>query len=119
MSVFPTLQTGAVLQYPASKSFGLSTQVVRFFDGSEQRFCDYTQVLNRWVVQLNMLTETELNSLREFFRIQDGAAGVFAFADPWDGTVYPSCSLETDVMTDVLTGEGRAKTTLIIRENKS
>jgi hypothetical protein len=119
MTSFPTLSTGAVLQYPASKTYGFSTQVVRFIDGSEQRFRDYPQYLQRWVVTLDLLTESELNSLREFFRVQDGAAGQFSFTDPWDGSVYPTCSLETDQMTEILVGDGRGKTALVIRENAS
>ena len=119
MASFPILSTDAVLQYPAGKDFSLSTQVFRFIDGSEQRFRDYPQVLHRWIVTLDLLTETELNALREFFRIQDGAFGQFSFTDPWDGSQYANCSLETDEMTDVLESQGRSRTTLVIRENKS
>jgi hypothetical protein len=119
MASFPTLSTGAVLQYPAQKTYGFSTQVVRFIDGSEQRFRDYSQYLHRWIVTLELLTETEINALRQFFRVLSGAAGQFSFTDPWDGSVYPSCSLETDDMVEVLEGEGRGRTTLIVRENPS
>ena len=116
---FPTLSTGAVLQYPANKTYSFSTQVVRFIDGSDQRFREYPQYLHRWIVTLDLLNENELNGLREFFRIQNGAASQFSFTDPWDGSVYPSCSLETDAMKDVLESEGQSRTELIIRENPS
>lgn len=119
MNSFPTLSTGAVLQYPANRTFDFSTQVVRFIDGSEQRFCDYPQVLHRWIVTLNLLTDTEMNGLREFFRIQEGAGGEFSFTDPWDSAVYPNCSLETDQMVEVLDAEGRGRTAVVIRENRS
>lgn len=119
MNSFPALSTGAVLQYPADKTYSFSTQVVRFIDGSEQRFCDYPQVLHRWIVTLDLLNETEINGLREFFRIQNGAVGQFSFTDPWDNTVYANCSLETDSMVEVLEDEGRTRTRLVIRENRS
>jgi hypothetical protein len=119
MSTFPILSTGAVLQYPANKTYGFSTQVLRFVDGSEQRFCDYPQLLHRWIVSLDLLNETEMNALREFFRIQEGASGQFSFTDPWDGIQYLSCSLETDQMREKLLDEGRGSTTLVIRENRS
>ena len=86
---------------------------------AEQRFCDYPQPLHRWVVALDLLNETEMNNLRQFFRTQNGAAGQFSFTDPWDGTQYPNCSLETDQMLEKLEDAGRGGTTLEIRENRS
>jgi phage-related protein len=117
MATFPTLSTGAVLQYPANKTYSFSTHVVQFIDGAEQRFRDRAQYLHRWIVTLDLLTDSEMNGLREFFRIQNGAAGQFSFTDPWDGAVYANCSLETDEMTEVLEAEGQGKTALVIREN--
>src|SRR5271165_847025 len=112
MSSFPTLKTGAVMQYPAERSRQFSNQVLRFLDGSGQRFRDFAQPLHRWVIRLDAIDESELNQLREFFRIQDGSAGEFSFTDPWDGTVYPSCSLETDAMVEAVVSEGRCRTSL-------
>jgi phage-related protein len=94
MSNFPTLKTGATLQYPAQRATEFSTDVVRFIDGSEQRYRGYQAPLKRWIVQLDLLDETELHVLREFFRTESGAAESFSFTDPWDGTVYPNCSLD-------------------------
>lgn len=118
MSTFPVLKTGAVMQYPAERSSQYANQVVRFLDGSEQRFREFAQPLHRWVIRLDLLDESELNRLREFFRIQNGAAGTFGFTDPWDCASYANCSLETDTMIETLTGEGRGQTTLTVRENR-
>jgi phage-related protein len=118
MNDFPTLMTGAVMQYPAERDLVFSTQVVRFLDGSEQRFREIAAPLHRWVIQLDNLSEREMNRLREFFRIQDGGSEPFSFTDPWDGTQYPSCSLETDQMVEVFTGPGQAKTSLVVTENR-
>ena len=118
MSNFPTLKTGAVLQYPAQKDIRFSTSILRFMDGSEQRFPDYAAPLHRWTIRLSLLDDAELHQLREFFRTQNGAAGTFTFMDPWDGTTYSNCSIEDDEMADTLLNEANGKTALIIRENR-
>jgi hypothetical protein len=117
MSNFPTLKTGAVLQYPAQRQVQFATAVVRYIDGSEQRFRTYAKQLHRWMIRLDMLDESELHQLREFFRTQNGAARTFAFIDPWDGNQYPACSIEEEEMIDTLGDESNAKASLTIREN--
>ncbi len=62
-----------------------STTVLQFVDGSEQRFCNYQAALHRWVIQLSLLDQSELQQLQEFFRGIVGRAGDFAFTDPLDG----------------------------------
>jgi len=119
MSTFPALNTGAVLQYPAQRSTSFSTQVLRFVDGAEQRFAAYGAALRRWVIRLDQLTEDEMNRIASFYAVQAGAAGTFSFTDPWDGTVYSSCSFEDDEMAMELSGENQLKTTLTIRVNRS
>jgi hypothetical protein len=119
MNTFPALNTGAVLQYPAQRSTTFSTQVLRFVDGTEQRFPAYGTALRRWVIRLDQLTKDEMNRIAGFYSVQDGAAGTFSFTDPWDGTVYSSCSFEDDDMTVTLSGENQLKTTLTIRANRS
>ena len=118
MSDFPVLKTGAVLQYPAQKSVRFSTQVVRFVDGSEQRFRDYQTPLRRWTVKMELLDESEMHLLREFFRMENGASGTFTFTDPWDGTKYQSCSFEQDTLTEELLDEMKGRLALTIRENR-
>ncbi|HYL37173.1 MAG TPA: DUF2460 domain-containing protein [Bryobacteraceae bacterium] len=118
MSDFPTLKTAAVMQYPAQKATNYSTAIVRFLDGSEQRFRQYQSALRRWVVKLDLLDETELHQLREFFRTQAGAAESFGFTDPWDGTRYPHCSFDGDLMKDTLLDDSHGSTSLTIREDR-
>jgi phage-related protein len=119
MSQFPILKTGAVMQYPAGKNVQFSTTVVRFLDGSEQRYRLYQTPLHRWTVQLDLLEEGELNQLRDFFLGQSGRFSSFAFTDPWDGTVYPACTLSSDEMSDALRDVFDGRTALIIQENRS
>jgi hypothetical protein len=68
MSTFPTLKTGAVMQYPAQRGLQFSTTALQFVDGSEQRFCNYQSVLRSWAIQLSLLDQSELHELQEFFR---------------------------------------------------
>jgi len=118
MSDFPTLKTGAILQYPAQKAVRFSAVVLRFTDGAEQRFRDYRAPLRRWMIRLDLLDQTELHVLREFFRAQSGAAGAFAFTDPWDSAVYPNCSFENGEITEELLDEMKGKTALTVQENR-
>ena len=118
MSDFPTLKTGAVLQYPAQKSIRFATGVLRFMGGSEQRFRDYQAPLRRWTIRLDLLDENELHVLRAFFRAESGAAGTFTFTDPWDGTVYLNCSFENHEMSEEILDEVRGTTALTVQENR-
>jgi phage-related protein len=119
MSDFPTLKTGAILQYPAQKAARFSAVVLRFTDGAEQRFRDYQAPLRRWLVRLDLLDETELHVLNEFFLAQSGAAGTFTFTDPSDSTVYLNCSFENGEMTEEFLDEVKGKTALTVQENRA
>lgn len=119
MSTFPTLKTGAVMQYPAQRGLEFSTTTLQFVDGSEQRFRNYEAALHRWVIQLSLLDQSELQELEEFFRGIAGPAADFAFTDPLDGTNYPSCSLASDSMTALLASEWNGQTSLTVLENGS
>jgi phage-related protein len=119
MSTFPTLKTGATVQYPAQRATEFSTDVIRFVDGSEQRFRGYQTLLKRWSIRLDLLDETEMHGLREFFRTQRGAAESFSFTDPWDGAVYPNCSLSGNEIAEQLDDTEQGKTTLTVTENRS
>ena len=119
MSDFPLLKTGAVMQYPARRALSFSTRVLRFVDGSEQRFRQFAAPLRRWVIRLELLDEEELGALEQFFRDRQGAYGEFSFTDPWDGVEYPSCSFDQDEAGWELAGRERGAATLVVRENRS
>lgn len=119
MGDFPVLKTGAVAQYPASKSVRFSTRVLSFLDGSEQRWREYGAPIRRWAIRLDLLDDSELTALEQFFVTQQGQLGDFSFTDPWDATEYLSCSLEVESVTLEHTEEGRSKTALVVKENRS
>jgi hypothetical protein len=117
--MFPTLKTGAVVQYPSKSGLSFSNQVLQFVDGSEQRFPGYATSLQTWTVQLDLLEEDEMSQLYDFFSNLTGPAGSFTFTDPATGTVYPDCSFgEDEFSMDVLPGDS-GKTSFTIRENRS
>lgn len=114
---FPTLSTGAVIQHPARRSVEYSTEVLRFLDGSEQRFRRRGTQLHRWSIRLDLLNEDEMETLRQFFAAAQGRQGSFAFVDPWDGTRYPDCSLDDDSLDLEFSGEMRGHTNIVVKEN--
>ena len=118
MSAFPLLKTGAVLQYPATRVIQNSTCVLRFLDGTEQRFREYQSAVRKWMVRLDLLDESEMAAVEEFFVTQQGPLGTFSFTDPWDGTTHPNCSLEGDAVPLELRDLMRGRTALVVRENR-
>lgn len=118
MANFPSLKTGAVAQYPSDRMSHFSTQVCRFLDGSEQRFAGFPAPLRRWAIRLEMLDESELTNLGQFFLSEEGRSGSFAFTDPWDGTVYPNCSFENDILVLEFRGFQDGAAQVVVRENR-
>jgi phage-related protein len=119
MANFPALKTGAVAQYGSDRSRQFSTQVLRFLDGSEQRFPGYGTPLLQWVIRLDLLDESELAGLEQFFEDEGGRVGTFSFTDPWDGTVYASCSFSSDDLELQFQDVARGKTQVVVKENRS
>jgi phage-related protein len=119
MANFPALKTGAVAQYGSDRSRQFSTQVLRFIDGSEQRFPGYGPPLLQWAIRLDLLDESEMENLAQFFEDEGGRAGDFSFTDPWDGTVYPSCSFASDDLALQFEEVARGKTQVFVKENRT
>ncbi len=118
MANFPALKTGAFAQYPSDRAQNFSTQVYRFMDGSEQRFPAYAASLRRWVIRLDLLEESELTALEDFFVSEGGRAGVFSFRDPFDSTVYSNCSFDSDELDLSFAGCQDGAASIVIKENR-
>jgi hypothetical protein len=119
MANFPSLKTGAVAQYPATRRIRYQNQALRFVDGTEQRYRDSEAPLRRWEIRLSQLDEGEMAVLEEFFTANQGAFGSFAFTDPFDGSTYPDCSLETDALGVAAVADMSSATALTVVENRS
>src|SRR5882724_8881871 len=91
MATFPVLSSNAVLQYPAPLARVRAGRVIRFIDGSDQRFIALGKTLRSWQVKLNLLNEQELEQIELFFRARDGEYSIFDFPDPFSGMSVPNC----------------------------
>jgi phage-related protein len=118
MAQFPTLKTGAILQYPSERSTQIPTAVFEFVDGTEQRYARMAAPLKQWSIQLELLDEAEVLMLEEFFIEQAGSSGSFAFTDPWDSTNYASCSFEKDQFDFEYRDVGNSAARLTVKENR-
>ena len=119
MGTFPTLKTGAVAQYPATKTLRFQNQILRFIDGTDQRYRDSAGPLHTWEIHLEKLDEAEMANMETFFADNQGSFGSFTFTDPWDGQVYPNCSLATDSLGLLLSNEMQGGVVLKVVENRS
>jgi hypothetical protein len=119
MGTFPTLKTGAVAQYPASKTFRFQNQILRFLDGTDQRYRDSAGPLRTWEIHLDKLDEGEMAIMETFFAGNQGSFGSFTFTDPWDGQVYPDCSLASDSLGLVSSNEMQGGVVLKVVENRT
>jgi len=91
MATFPTLSTGAVAQYPLGMNTSQGTQVIRFLDGSDQRYLTQSRALRQWEIRLDLLNEEEIQQLEAFFISQQGDYSAFVFPDPYSGADVPNC----------------------------
>lgn len=116
MLTFPTLRTGAFAQYPAERTVQFRNQVLRFLDGSEQKYRMRASVRRKWKLRLELLDESELASLEQFFLQLQGTSQNFTFTDPWDGTAFGNCRLEKSEMANTLVEEMQGSVEMIIVE---
>jgi len=119
MTSFPTLKTSAVTQYPATKAIAFQNQVLRFLDGTEQRYRDCAGPLHQWAIRLSELDETEMAALEQFLESNQGSFGSFSFTDPWDNQTYSNCSFASDPMDSLFMEEMRGKVSVTVRENRA
>jgi hypothetical protein len=91
MATFPLLSSNAVMQYPAPLARVRAGRIVRFIDGSDQRFIALGKTLRSWQIKLTLLNEQEIGQLEAFFETQDGEYSLFDFPDPFTGATVPNC----------------------------
>ena len=109
MTNFPQLTSGAVSQYPTPLAAAQGVFVVRFLDGSDQRCLLQGKALRQWLINLELLNESEIQQVESFFAAQQGNFGPFIFPDPFTGTNVPNCrigsaALQTNYLSPDITG---------------
>lgn len=115
---FPALKTQALAQYPATRSVRFGNQVLRFLDGTTQRYRDSSGALRQWEIRLDQLDEREMAALEQFFTDNQGSFGSFSFTDPWDGQVYTNCSFATGDLGLAWLSDMNSGTVITVRQNR-
>lgn len=116
---FPRLKTNAIAQYPAVRTLRFQNQVLRFVDGSAQRYRDSGAPLRQWEIRLDRLDEGEMAAIGQFFSENQGEFGSFTFTDPWDGQAYTNCSFSGANLGVTAIAEMHGRTSLAVRQNRS
>lgn len=98
---FPTLQSGAVMQYGSLFGSVQPAQIIRFIDGTDQRFLASGRGYRRWLISLHLLNEAEIASIETFFQDMAGEYSTFSFPDPVTGSSVPNCRIGApELITD-------------------
>jgi hypothetical protein len=90
---FPILNSGAITQYGSPLGLSWSAQVIRFVDGTDQRFLSRGRSLRRWLIDLRLLNESEIAGVEAFFSSMGGEYSLFNFPDPIGGTSVSNCRI--------------------------
>lgn len=114
MATFPVLKTGAVAQYPLGLGLRYSTQVVRFMDGSQQKFRLIGVRLRRWNLKLDLLDEQELGALIAF--VEQQGSQTFPFTDPFTGEIAENCVIYREEFDATMNSEMSGQTAVVIEE---
>ncbi len=115
---FPLLSSGAVTQYPAPLATSQGARVIRFLDGSDQRYLTQGRMLRQWQIRLNLLNESEIQQIETFFAAQLGDYSPFTFPDPFSNTNIPNCRLATaQLVSDYLSVDISSTSFWVIETN--
>jgi len=82
MAVYPQLVSGALGQYPIYKRRRLRTVRNHAADGRAVRLADPSAEATEWRLEYVQLSESEAQSLRDFFVECEGSLQSFTFLDP-------------------------------------
>lgn len=116
MASFPLLTSGAVTQYPAVFTTGQTVNVIRFLDGSDQRYLGQGRSFRQWQIRLDLLNDSEIAQLESFFDSQQGDYAEFVFPDPISGANVPNCRLASPAFASAYTGVDIGSAALVVIE---
>ena len=119
MTIFPLLSSGAVTQYPTPMTSGQAVEVIRFVDGSDQRYLMQGRTFRQWEIQLSLLTDDELQRLEAFFLAQQGDYSPFIFPDPISGTNVPNCRFGNSSLLTEYDGVNASSTSFWVIETEA
>jgi len=116
MTTFPTLTSGAVTQYPLLQNTGQAVEVVRFLDGTDQRYLMQGRTLRQWQIRLSLLSDSEIQQIEGFFNQQQGDYATFIFPDPISGATVPNCRFGAPGLLTEYVGAGSSSTSFWVIE---
>ena len=114
-TTFPTLRSGSY-KYPLTRSKSYKTGVLRFLNGSEQRWKSVTK-LEPLVLEYRNLNGYDLSLLREFWRSAKGAYTT-DIELTLAGKSYSNLALDQDDFTPSQSGPGKFSITLRFKQTK-
>ena len=117
MANFPLLSTGAIAQYPLTRSTSFAAETILFLDGSGQRCPTRGKRLRWWTLSLSQLNEAELFELEQFFDSVQANFGAFTFIDPYTGESVPNCRLNNPTVITQYLAVGYGNSTVWIEES--
>jgi hypothetical protein len=91
-------------------------QVIRFLDGTDQRFLASGGPLRRWLIDLQLLNESEVAALEAFFVALGGEYSTFTFPDPISGVGVLNCRLGAPELISEYQGVDIAATSMWVVE---
>jgi hypothetical protein len=115
MPTLPLLRSGSSVQYPFVTRHKCTTEIIRFIDGSEQRFTQ-AGATRTWKISLSDLMPEEVIALDAFAQSNLANNDRFTFHDPVSGDVLNQCNLATEPIEIEHVGEQRASLSLIVIE---
>jgi hypothetical protein len=113
---FPKLSSGAVAQYGSPMGSVWSAQIIRFLDGSDQRFLSSDRPFRRWLIDLRLLNESEVAAIEAFFNASSGEFSSFTFPDPMSGLGVPNCRIGSPELISEYLGVDIAATSMWVVE---
>jgi len=113
---FPRLSSGAVAQYGSPMGSVWPAQVIRFLDGTDQRFLSSDSPLRRWLIDLRLLNESEVAAVEAFFNAVSGEFLLFIFPDPISGVGVPNCRVGAPELISEYQGVDIAATSIWVVE---
>ena len=116
MLTFPLLGSGAVAQYPLPLSYTTPVEIIRFIDGTDQRFVARGKTLRTWRIESSFLNEDEIYQLELFFESVEGQYSLFSFPDPYSSELVPNCRLGENSLTTDYVGVDLASASLWVVE---
>jgi hypothetical protein len=100
-----------------AKGVSYNVEVIRFMDGSDQRYLTRGKPLRCWLIKLDQLTEAELGQLEQFFESAQGNFGSFEFPDPFSGANIPNCRVANPYLLTEYAATGSGSVALMVEES--